>query len=529
MNISRLFTQKICEKFNRLLNRAQRPQGSVMMVCILVMVLFLSLGVGLLINSRLFLQVQGLRKISRLISYASENGLKQTWARFYSHAEEIFSEPEIEETLFLEIKEELEAGHLSVIQPLLQAAALSYQDDFSKMSWQTEASGTLDKLFSFDSYVKATFGLNIKSTGQVQGFSGKKSEQISAELTFLAGRLPLNQVPAIASREGLQESTLNQIEVKNFQPESLAGTQVKTVSGKFIPDNALPLISRGLKIFRPEKLPNWLLRPALGLEPGNDPVPVGVYLIQDDLGPGGIYVQGDLDQLLLGVDNEFQVVQFQQEDRCWLLRFDPSAGITFFISQDVQQEFRQLLIPVIMINGEIHSLASGQPSQLGYLLPAENEIAPAFLAGVRLTIVSSGKINLTSNLFSEGLKWAEGLPYLKSQQSQVIIWSTGKDFQSEELVDGGITLANPSIEKGIIEANLVAGGQGLEIASSSKKIELIGSVAATAIDSDKTHLTVFSSPDESSPEQLQPELLVYSERALLHLSQIRILEWRSVQ
>jgi hypothetical protein len=483
----------------------------------------------LLTNSRLFLQVQGLRKINRLSSYASENGLKQAWTRIHSRAEEIFSDSEIEEEFFLEIKSELESGQLAVIQPILEGAALSHLDEFSGMSWEASASGNLNQLFAFEPYIKATFRLNIKSTGQVQGFSGKRSEELLAELTFLAGHLPLNRVPAVAEKEGLEEKVLKQIEIKNLQPENLSYTRLKTVSGKFIPDEALPVISRGLKILKPEKLPNWLLRQALGLEPGNEQVPEGVYLVHDDLGPGGVYVQGNLDQLLLGIDTGYQVVQFQQKGSCWLLRFDPAAGITYFLSESNLQEFRQLPVPVIMINGQVESLSAGQPDKTGYLLPAENEQIPAFLAGVRLTIVGSGKINLTSNLFSEGLEWKEGLPYLKSQQSQVIIWSTGKDFQSEELIDGGISLINHSAGKGIIEASLVAGGQGLEIASSSEKMEVIGTVAATAIDPEETHLTIFSSSEEIPAEPSEPDLLVYSEIALLHLSQLRILEWRSVR
>ncbi|MGB9893401.1 MAG: hypothetical protein ACPLRA_03230, partial [Candidatus Saccharicenans sp.] len=344
------------------------------MVCILIMAVFLTLGAGLLINSRIFLQTQGFRKLVRLCDYAAENGIKQALNQIQTGIENNFAELEIEESQVNELREKLRSGQLPIIRPLIEQAALSIQDDISGMSWQTSADSHPSEIFFDDHYVKATFGLNIKSAGRVQGFSGKRSEELQFELTLMAGHLPLNQLPAVVEKEGLDDQVINQLSISSRDPANLAPKQLKSVSGSFIPDDALPLISRGLKILRPEKLPNWLLRQALGLELSNESVPEGVYLIHDDLGLGGIYVQGDLDELLFGPDNGFQLIQFRQEDKLWLLKFNPATQSTYFFSAESCQEFNELPIPIIMINGQVKSLASGKPDSSEYLIPSYDEL-----------------------------------------------------------------------------------------------------------------------------------------------------------
>lgn len=75
------------------------PRGSALMVCLLVMAILITLGTGLLFNSGLFLKTHGLRKMSRLASFAAENGIKQAQNRVEARAATIFAEPEISEAL----------------------------------------------------------------------------------------------------------------------------------------------------------------------------------------------------------------------------------------------------------------------------------------------------------------------------------------------------------------------------------------------------------------------------------------------
>ncbi|MCR4397083.1 MAG: hypothetical protein NUW07_10190, partial [Candidatus Saccharicenans sp.] len=384
----------------------------------------------------------------------------------------------------------------------------------------------LDELYSDEHYLKATFGFNIKSSGRVRGFAGARIEELKCELVLLAGHLPLDQVPAAVNADGIQKEDLDKIKVKSLQPGTAMVSGLKTLTRQFIPDDALPVLAQGLKILKPDSIPNWLLRQALGVEPGNVAIPDGVYLVQDSLGPGGIYVQGDLNQLLLGIDNGFQLIQFQQGESLWLLRFNPSTATTSFISPSGRQDFNELPVPLIMINGRVLELAAGRPDGSGFLKQVDDESIPAFLSGLKLTIVCSRKINLTSNLFSDGLDWQEGLPYLRSKQSQLIIWSTGKDFQSDEIVEAGISLLGEGNRNGVVEASLIAGGGGFLTEASADKINIIGSLAAAALDPGRNEIDIYNLPPSIQPLLSEPDLRVYSETTLLHLSHIKILEWR---
>lgn len=502
------------------------PRGSALMVCLLVMAILMTLGTGLLVNSGLFLKTHGLRKVTRLTSFATENGIKQAWNRVEAGAAAIFSEPEISEELFQAMQQAPESRGLEIIQPLLEAGSTSQEDDFSGLGWETIASAGLTELYSDEQYLKATFGFNIKSSGRVRGFAGARVEELKCELVLLAGHLPLDQVPAAVNADGIQKEDLHKIKVKNLQPGAIVSSGLKPLTRKFIPDDAMPVLARGLKILKPDSLPNWLLRQALGLEPGNEAIPDGVYLVQDSLGPGGIYVQGDLDQLLLGIDNGFQVIQFQQGENTWLLRFNPSTASASFISPSERQDFNELPLPVIMINGRVLELAAGRPDGSGFIKKVDDENTPAFLSGLKLTIVCSGKISLTSNLFSDGLDWKEGLPYLRSKQSELIIWSSGKDFQSEKIAEAGISLLGETDGGAVIEASLIAGGRGFSAAASADKINIIGSLAATAMDPGRNEIDIYNLPPMVQTSLSDPDLRVYSEVALLHLSHIKILEWR---
>ncbi len=535
---TRNFKQKICPSniFQKNSHRAFsrdclqpcfRP-GSAFIACLLVMSIFMTLGLGLLLNSRLFLQAQGFRKLSRLSSYAAENGVKQSLNRMLEKAQEISSETEINEEIFLALRKSIEAGKTEAVGPLLEAGLVNESEDFSGFSWLTETTAVLNDLYTDEFYFRATFGLNIKSTGRVQGFSGAGSEEVKAELVLLAGHLPLNLVPAVVEKTGISEKEIQKIKLKDLQPGVAPVSTIKRTSGKFIPEDALPLLARALKILRPERIPYWLLRQALGLEPGNDPVPDGVYLVEDSLGPGGLYVQGDLDRLLFGIDRGFQSVQLEQGEARWLLRFNPSTATTHFFSPEGSREFAELPIPLVMVNGEVSELRTGRRGKDGFLTPAEDESTPAFLKGVRITVVCSGKIKIASSLFSEGLEWENGLPYLRSKQSELIIWSTGKDFQTAETVAGGIEIQEAWGKKITIEASLVAGGSGLTVSAETGEVEIIGSLAATSVNTGSREVSIYHGPHEPF-QNAAPDLQVYSETPLFHLSHLRILQWRSLR
>ncbi|MBP6909297.1 MAG: hypothetical protein KBC18_02595 [Candidatus Saccharicenans sp.] len=505
-----------------------KEAGSAMMVCILVMAIFTSLGLGWLISSQIFLQVEGSRKLNRLALYAAENGLKASLESMSDHLQSSFSGQEITEEDFQSLRSRLLSGENlltgSDLNEIVEAEE-SY-DDFSQMTWQVSASVEKTGLEDFEQYLKSTCGLIIDSTGRVQDFGGKRSEEVIASLTFYAGHLPLDRLSAAIEAGGLPEEGRDQINIIPSNPGSLENDQPLTLSQGTIPDNALPLVSRGLKILKPDALPRWLLRQALGLPAEDEPVPDGVYLIRDDLGPGGVFVEGDLSQLLLGIETDWQIIQFQQEEKTWQIKFNPGSQKINFITPDGQIDENGLLIPLIMINGQVENLACGQPGSDGLLVLSAAEEALSILSGCHLTIVSAGRINITTSLKAQGLEWKEGIPYLRQPDSPLTIWSTGKNFETEEQLDGGINLLSPGNDPMTIAGNLVAGGEGLKIDSGSVKVQIAGSLAATRINPGESQLTVFTGLQTGSPADNTGKLNIFSNKPLIHLNEFKIIEWR---
>ncbi|HUM33671.1 MAG: hypothetical protein WBK32_01735 [Candidatus Saccharicenans sp.] len=505
-----------------------KEAGSAFVVCLLVMAIFISLGLGWLINSQIFLQVEGSRKLNRLTLYAAENGLKTSLELINEQLQTSYCGQEISEENYESLKARLLSGQTPVTGSAINEIISSQEntDAFSRMTWAVSTSVESAGLEDFERYVKSTCRLIINSTGRVQGFGGQRTEEVAALLTFYAGHLPLDQLSAAIEEGGLSENKNEQIKLVSSAPASIENDRPLTLSQGTIPDDALPLISRGLKLLKPDGLPNWLLRQVLGLPPGNDPVPDGVYLIRDDLGLGGVFVEGDLSQLLLGLQADWQIIQFQQEDKTWQMKFNPKSQKTSCITPEGRMDDSRLLIPLIMINGRVENLACGRPGPDGFLLPSADEDALSILAGCQLTIVSSSDINITTNLKAQGLEWKQGIPYLRQKASPLIIWSTGKDFQTKEQVDGGINLFSQGNQPLTITGNLVAGGEGLKVNSESGEVQIAGSLAATRVKARDNQLTVFTDLQSQVSSGNTDELHILANKPLLHLSQFKIIEWR---
>jgi hypothetical protein len=506
-----------------------REAGSVLVICCLLMALFTTLGLGLLLNAQMFFEVQVARKMNRLNSYACENGAKEVIGQVVSWADE-FSGGEIEENRFQDLKTLLTSGNqtqLVLLDSVLNSAAVSQTDEFSRLAWETLPTARLARIDDYGPYLKTTYELTIKAAGKVEGFRWEKAEQVGLVITFFLGKLPLDRLPLAVAREGLKKEDEQNIKITRLVPNNLKQEKIIRPEKDILPDDALPLLARGLKLFRPDGLPNWLLRQALGLSPGNEKVPDGVYLVKDEAGPGGLYVQGNLDELLLGLDGDFQLIQFRQKDRRWLVRFSPKKPGLEFFAPEGKEELEQSLVPVIMVNGRIDSLAAGQKNLSGWLEPEENPDRPAYLSGFRLTLVCSGKINITSNLLAEGLNFRDGIPYFREKQSQLIIWSTARDFQTQESVDGGIDLVGQKADVLKVAANLIAGGEGLKIKGLATEAEIVGTLSARAVDLGPKKLSLFV--PEPLSEESSNELSVYSAENLLFLNEIKMKDWRNVR
>jgi hypothetical protein len=250
-----------------------------------------------------------------------------------------------------------------------------------------------------------------------------------------------------------------------------------------------------------------------------------VYLVRGDLGLGGIYVQGDLEELIFAVEEGAQAVCFRNAEAEWILRFHPTQGWTEFSGPGSSETFEDLIEPVIVVDGAVKSLGGGRPDETGRLRLYPEEETASILRGVRLTLVSSGRITLSSHLIQEGAVWQQGFPYIKESESQLFIFSTGTGLTSGAATEGGIAVGRQAPAELKVQAELVAGGEGFQMEGGTKAVHLLGSLQAADIDLGSSRLVVSHDPGLLKENDLARRLLSTSSPVLL-VSSFKVLVWR---
>jgi hypothetical protein len=267
------------------------------------------------------------------------------------------------------------------------------------------------------------------------------------------------------------------------------------------------------------------LRAVLGLEMSADPVPEGVYLMHDDLGLGGIYVEGDLDEMVPAIDGNLQVISFRRGDSLWRLEFCPSRAQTRFSTPEGDYTYELLPKGIIIVSGKIGSLGGGEVDAAGNVTLVKDRELPSILRGVDLTIVSSDAITISSHLIQQGVSWEKGIPYVKDSSSQLIIYSTGQDFWQGTARNGGIIIDAQAPSEVKIQASLTARGGGLTICGEGKEVEVLGSLQVSDYSSRENKITISFDPRLTAANG-RHENSARTSAPIVFLASFRILGWK---
>jgi hypothetical protein len=309
--------------------------------------------------------------------------------------------------------------------------------------------------------------------------------------------------------------------------KNLISPQISFAEGDLIPKDANAQVQKALKIkfFHPQNLSSRRFRAILGLEETNEPVPDGVYLIKDDMGLGGIYVQGDLEEMVTAIEENFQVVSFLTEQGCWILKYSPSKSKTIFSTPEEVLYYDLIPLGIIIVNGKINSLGGGVMDPSGQAILVTEEEIPSILKGANLTIISSDRITLSSHLIHQGVKWIDKVPYVKDSNSQLIIFATGKDFLENTEREGKIIIDEDSPQEIKIQASLTAADKGFSIEGKGKTVHILGSLHASDYTSNENKLTFTFDErllEESDLVQNAPK----TAKPVLCLSFFKPMEWK---
>ncbi|MEW5902112.1 MAG: hypothetical protein AB1715_11670 [Acidobacteriota bacterium] len=509
-----------------------KKRGAMLIVTAFLFLAFTTLSLGLIVLSQVYLKIGGFRKNSALLDYSSENGIKSGFLFLSGAINAAPASESISEERYAELLAATRNSELAALEEALKVRfPLLIQEESGQMAWKSQTGCRVDRISEAEGFFLARFGLSIDSEGRLKGFSPQKVSTFDARIDVLAGQAPLPFLPFLLTKKLAPEEKENFAEKNRIALEktgqSLLSARPILTEDDLIPRDAIPLLEKAMniKIFRPQGLSAAKLRFALGLEESNEPVPEGVYLIHNDLGLGGVYVEGDTKEMIMAVEDGFQVISFRMDAGLWTLRFSPSQGLTRFSGPGGHESFDLVPLGIIICDGKIESLGGGIVDGEGNAILVKDQEIPSILQGINLTLVAADKITITSHLLRQGLKWQDGIPYVKEESGQLIIHSTGQDLLSGYPLDGGITIDGGSPQDLKIQASLAAQGEGFRVEGEEKTVRLLGGLQTVDYVSggNELHLTPLAPSTDAdmlllnAPQTTQP---------ILFLSLFKALQWK---
>lgn len=447
--------------------------------------------------TQVYVKISAYRKNTMLLEYASENGVKQGYDHLLGMLLSAASPVLLTDEEWSQILLDSQSGGNAAVRRILgEDLPIILEGSWERLGWESLMDFRLSHFHEEQEYFRVDYLGRIASSGSLRGFEPVKASFLDTSMAMLAGHIPLPAMALLVDKSMTPEEKsdfLDKNDIHMLPSEQIDLPPPLSFSdGGLLPEDAAQQLAKALKIeiFHPQDLSAADLRVALGLEVTDEPVPDGVYLIQDDLGLGGVFVQGDLDEMVLAIRDEYQIISFRQGEDLWILRFSPEESRTIFMSPAETRSFDSTPLGIIIVDGKILSLGGGYEDVDGRILLVEQKEIPCVKKGVQLTIISSDEIILSSHLIYEGVTWKEGVPYVKDEDSQLIIHAAGHDFMGEEERAGEIIIDESAPDDLKIHASLSASGNGFTVAGEDKKVQLLGSLQASDLSLDGNELSV---------------------------------------
>ncbi|MBW1717000.1 MAG: hypothetical protein JRJ77_14470 [Deltaproteobacteria bacterium] len=527
------FSQKTLLFLYPFRNKKQLKKGAVTLVCAFMVFLFTTLGLTTLMMTQLNLKLSQYRKNSVLTDYASENGIKLGFSQLSELISGIQEPVILSEQEFSSLKQDaLNNGEQSIELLLSSEIPLTTSGEWEYMKWSCLTSFTKTCVKDFSAYFISEYKVDLKSQGKVYEYRTSRIKTLSCFLTLFTGNIPLSALPLLKDKNTNHTPEKEFLEKNNISVfssgEDGSAPKIYLSEDELIPDTASEQIREALniKIFKPQDLSDQKLRQILGLEITDEPVPGGVYLIKDDLGLGGIFIQGDVEEMILALEQDYQIIKITHEAGVWILKFNPQTNETCFITPLETQYFDLTPKGIVIVNGGIKSLGGGFANSSGEIeMLGQEEQVPSVLNSVNLTIISSEEITISDHIIHEGVQWIESVPYVKDSQSQLNIFAGGNSLAGQEERTGGITIENNASEELKIQASLTTSKGEFSIIGENKTVSIFGSVHASEYSISQNELNITEDDRYLNNENLlknSPLIKI----PLLHLADLEIREWK---
>ena len=502
------------------------PRGAASLITVFLLMIFTVVGLGVACLTQVYVKALFFRRHAIRLDYAAENGVKRGLAEILSAPAAGSGAASVSTGEYESLRADaLEGGTRALLAALGVSLPLSIDESVDDLAWTAEADARPVSLADHESWFKARYAVTIEAAGRTGGLAARRNAALDAEADLVAGRMPLALFPLFLA-SGLREEDRPAVEIRRDPADLASRAPVENAGPAALPGDGTPQLEKTLKIrvFSPQDLAPAKLRQALGLEPSTDPVPDGVYLIRDDMGLGGVFVQGDLAELVPAVDGAYQAVRFTGAAGEWTLRFSPALSRTEFAAPEGTSVYDRVPNGLIFVNGRIDSLAGGVCDVDGRPVPTADPTVPSILRGVGLTIVSSDRITLTSHLTLQGVAWRDGLPYLQDSQAQLVIFSTGRDLLRDEDREGGIIIDAGAPRDVSVHGSLAASGR-VAVEGAGKTVDILGGIQAADLLPGNNRLRI-TADGRLAAGLVDPTAGPVAGEPLLAVAAFRVLAWR---
>jgi hypothetical protein len=471
------------------------------LLVVFIFFLFSALGIGLICISEIHMKFSRHRRDIVLLSFAAENGVKLGYDVLAAAIASGSGPKTCSEALYNDLRLDGQNSGIRALEQVLEKSfPLDLQGDDSGMTWTANIAFDASAPLLKENYFVAECSGHVRSNGRLVGKTPAKRATLDVSATVVAGYVPLAGFPLLVAADLTPEEKRQVAENRDIVilPSRRFVTFPRTgfAPEPAIPRDAGPLLKKALKIkiFSPEKLTRAEIRSALGLEMINEPVPNGVYLIENDTGLGGLFIQGDVDEMILAIEAGFQVISVRRGTETWVLKFSPSRGETSFSTPAGTRVFDRTPLGMVLVNGRIGSLGGGTVDAEGWAELTSDETIPSVLNGVALTIVGADEIALSSHLILEDVEWVDGIPYLKNDaKAQLMIYANGQDLTEAADKAGKISIRPDAPSDLKIQASLTAKG-AFELGGVRKTLTLTGGLQAAGIQTNGNAVKIL--PDE---------------------------------
>jgi hypothetical protein len=469
-------------------------------IAALLVLVFSCLGLGLLTFSLISRQLTANRNLGLRLGYACENGLKLGLDPILESRQDGVFPMRMTTGDYAALLEDGRSGGTGAAESLLgETASGASTGSLADMEWELEARTELRDWEEGETMFISRFSICLLAEGALRGFRPRQRASVLLSLKIMAGRVPLAALTVLLGSdpgEGGVSGFLDENRIEITQGDSVSSAPVTAAGEDLLPQDGARLLSKALKIreFSPGELPAAALRLALGLEVSDEPVPDGVYLIEDDLGLGGIFVQGDVEEMVLAVCGDDQVISFLTETGRWVVRFNPENPETRFITPVETRAYDLIPLGIVYVTGSIRSLGGGILEETGEAVLVTDDEVPCLRQGVRLSIICPEEIVLSSHLVREGVDWDSAVPYASGSETQLEIFAAAAGHDGSE-GSGTIRIAEDAPEDLKVAASLTAAGEGLVSPGEGRSLDLLGSLHVSEYQDQGGSIRLTAEPD----------------------------------